>query len=99
MSANALLYKAFPFVLVCLETEVLARMHSLMERWLIVARIRIKTETGVAAIFRVIASTSSLTLLEAIVSSAVVAIAGIGVLMMFDFGVTQAPVLAARARP
>ena len=47
-----------------------------------------KTETGVAAICRVIASSSGFTLLEAIVSSVVVAIAGIGVLMMFGTGQT-----------
>lgn len=52
------------------------------------ARLGAKNETGVAAIRRVIASTSGFTLLEAILSSAIVAIAGMGVLMMFGTGQT-----------
>jgi type II secretory pathway pseudopilin PulG len=53
-----------------------------------VARMGTKIEAAVAGICRVIASTSGFTLLEAIISSAIVAIAGMGVLMMFGTGQT-----------
>ena len=47
-----------------------------------------KIESGVAAICRVIASTTGFTILEAIISAMVVGIAGMGVLMMFATGQT-----------
>jgi type II secretory pathway pseudopilin PulG len=53
-----------------------------------VARMGTKIEAAVAGICRVITSTSGFTLLEAIISSAIVAIAGMGVLMMFGTGQT-----------